>query len=191
MRRALFAFSLLLALTASASDLTYVMSEDGNTVVSGGNLDIDRVVSLVERLGRGFIWTKIGGTQYLIRDAATFAQARAAFRDTDALHVEAEALRDRMRPVEERERRLERQIDRITDDLGDNPEDFTTDERRQMRQRVEELERQIGPVRNELRRLEDEEERLDQREEVLVAVAEQRLRQIIERAIASGVAQKY
>lgn len=191
MRRALFALSLLLAVTASALDFTYVMTGDGNAIISGGNLDVDRVISLGGRLGNRVIWARIDGEQYLIRDAATYAQARAAFRDADALHAETQALRDRMDPLEERERKLERQIDRIGDDLSDRPEDFTAAERRQMKQRLEELERQIGPVQEELRKLEDEEERIDEREEVLVDAAEKKLRQIIERAISSGVAQKY
>jgi chromosome segregation ATPase len=191
MRRALFAFSLLFAFAASALDFSYVMTGDGHAVISGGHLNVDRVVSLADRLGNRVIWAKIDGEQYLIRDAATYAQARAAFRDTDELHAEASALRERMDPLEEREEKLERQIDRITDDLSDRPDDFSAAERRKMEQRRDELERQIEPVQDELRKLEEEEERIDDREEVLVAAAEKKLRQIIERAIASGVAQKY
>ena len=190
MRRALFALSLLIAFAASAADFTYVMTEDGNTIVSGGNINVNRLVSMVDRLGSRFIWAKIGGRQYLIRDAATRAQARAAFRDVDALQVEEDALRARMDPVEERERKLERQIDRIGDDLSDR-DDLSASERRRMEQRLEELERQIKPVRRELSQLEEEEERLDARDDVLTAAAEKKLQQIVERAIASGIAQKY
>ena len=190
MRKIAFASLLALALTAAAGNgFSYVLSNgNGNTVIAGA-IDMRFLRSIKSEWGDRFLWAKVDGRQYLIHDQGVLAEARAAFGPADALHAECEKLEARMRPVDERHEKLERQIDRIGDDLSDR-DDLSHSERRQMEQRLDELERQIKPIAAELRQLEAEEERLDQREEKLVAVAEAKLRQIVERAIANGKAQR-
>lgn len=190
MRRSILTSLLLVfALTATADDFAYVFSSGGRALITG-NMDLDRTLSMKDRYSREgeFLWARRNGRAYLIRDKATIAEARAAFRDADALHAEYERLAARMRPVEEKERKLERQIDRLGDDLSDR-DDLSRSERRQMEERLRELEVQMKPVARELRTLEAEEERLDDLEEKIVEVAEVELRKIIDRAVRKGVAE--
>ena len=188
MRRTKLALLLLplLALTASAADFRYILSRDGHSVVSG-NVNIHHVGRLVEQWEPPYLWASRKGKDYLIRDAATLARAHAAFSDSHALHAEAERLRKRMRPVEDLESDLEHEIDDLEDDLSDR-DDLSAAERRRMQTKVEELERRLAPVRRQLRELEAEEERLDQREEAVTALAEKKLRDLVDQAITSGVA---
>lgn len=181
---------LLVAVTVAADDFAYVFSRGGRALISG-HIDLERIRSMEARYSNGgeFLWARRNGRQYLIRDRATIAEARGAFVDADALHDDYERLAARMRPLEKKERELERQMDRLSDDISDR-DDLTRAERRQMELRLRELEEQMRPIHRELRVLEEEEERLDQREEAIVAVAEQKLRQIIDRAVARGVAER-
>lgn len=191
MRRLILASLLLLshAHAASALDFSYILSTgEGHPVISG-LMDFRFLKNVKGDWGDRFLWVNMKGKQYLILDAATLAEARQAWAPADALHVECQRLDARMDPVEDRERELERKIDRIGDDLSDR-DDLSRAERARMEQQLEELERQMEPVRRELEQLEQEEERLDQREEVLERAAEVKLRQIIERAIARGAAQR-
>lgn len=189
MRRIIFASFLLLALTAAADDFSYVMNTGNDNTVISGNIDFRFLRNVKEEWGDRFVWASVKGRQYLIHDQATLAEARAAFAAADQLRAECRKLEERMRPVEERERKLERQIDRIGDDLSDR-NDLSGSERRRMEQQLEDLERQMEPVEAELRLLEKEEERLDEREAQLDAAAERKLREIVDRAIARGTAQR-
>lgn len=180
---------LLLALTAPAADkFSYLFSRDGNTVISG-NLDVDRLLSINKRLPAPYLWARINGREYVIRDKATLALATDAFRYTDAAHAEHERLEAKMRPIEQREDELEDEMDDLSDDLSDR-DDLSRAERDRMERRIQELERLIEPIRRQLRALEAEEEKIDQREEKLEAVAEKELREIIDGAIRRGLAER-
>jgi chromosome segregation ATPase len=187
MRRTTLAFLLLLALAASADEFSYMLSRDGTTIISG-NVDISHIERINGRLDPPYLWARRGGKEYLIRHVPTLAAAQAVFRDSDGLHAEYERLRARMEPVEQQENDIEEEMDDLSDDLSDR-DDLSGTQRSQMEKRVEELERRLGPVRKQLRALEAEEERLDAREEQLTAAAEKKLRDVIDRAIASGLAQ--
>jgi prefoldin subunit 5 len=189
MRRLILASLLLAALglpfafTATADDFDYVFNNmDGLSEINGA--DVRTIVGLAERVRGRFLWARIGGEEYLIRDTATLVEAKAAFRDAEALHRECEALEARMRPLEDREDELEDQIDDLTDRADDDGEPIDT-------VRLERLRDEIKAVRRQLRELEKEEARLEQREDVLDAEAEKTLRKVIERAIASGIASRY
>lgn len=188
MRRTIFASLILLAFTASAGSFSYILSHDGNKVISG-NLDVDRLVRINERLHAPYLWARVNGREYVIRDKATLALATAAFRYTDAAHAEHERLEARMRPIKQREDEIEDEMDDLSDDLSDR-EDLSRTERDRMERRIQELERLLKPVRQQLRALEAEEEKIDQREEKLEAQAEKELREIIDSAIRRGLAQR-
>jgi chromosome segregation ATPase len=100
------------------------------------------------------------------------AEARAAFRNADPLRAEHERLKQKMRPLEKKERELERRIDNLEDDDRD----------------ASHLREQLRPIARQLRQLEAEEERLDDRKDELNEAAETKLREIVERAIRRGVA---
>jgi hypothetical protein len=186
MRRTALGFLLLLALAASADDFSYMLSRDGTTIISG-NVDVSHIERLNGRLDPPYLWARRGGKDYLIRDVPTLAAAQAVFRDSDVLHSEYERLRERMEPVEQQESDIEEEMDDLSDELSDR-DDLTSTQRSRMQKRAEELERRLGPVRKQLRALEAEEERLDAREEQLTAIAEKKLRDLVDRAIASGLA---
>lgn len=184
MRRAAIAFLLLLTTAAVADDFSYVFTRTGQALISG-NLNLDSVLALRKRYDGDYLWARRNGRTYLIRDARVIAEARAAFADADALHVEYESIAARMRPLERREEKLEEQIDRIGDAISDGEMDDPA-----MEAKLRELHEQLKPVARELRSLEAEEERLDAREEKLVEVAERELRRIVDRAIANGTAER-
>lgn len=183
MRRILLA-SLLVgsALTAAARDrFNYMINIDGNTVISGTSVRM--IESLVDKYPSPFVWVRRNGEEYLIRDTATLAEAKAAFRHSDALHREHTRLSAKMRPLEDREEELDEEIDSITD--RDEDDHVRIDEAR-----LETLRREMKSLRQELRQLEREEERLDQRADELSAEAERELERIVDRAIAKGLARR-
>lgn len=188
MRKLLFASLLLAALTVSARDgFQYILTKGDGALVSGG--DLDTILAVNERYKGAYLWARIDGKQYLIRDAATIAEARRAFEASDALHQESEKLRQRMKPVELREEELEEEMEDISDELGDR-EDLTATQRARMEARLAQLQLLAEPLRRQLRELEQEEERLDQREERLSEAAEAKLKTIIGKALDRGVAQR-
>jgi DNA repair exonuclease SbcCD ATPase subunit len=189
MRRIVFVSLLLLALTASgAGSFSYLYSRDGNSIISG-NIDVDRLLQINKRFPAPFLWARIDGKQYLIRDKTTLARVTAAFRDVDALHVEHERIERRMRPVEQREEELEDEMDGLSDALSDR-DDLSRAERARMERRLDELTALIEPVQRQLRDLEREEEKLDQREEKLTAIAEREVQELVEDAIRRGLASR-
>lgn len=178
MRRATLAFVLLLATTAAADDFAYVFhSSSGGRALISGNLNLDNVLATRNRYSGEFLWVKRNGREYLIRDAATLTEARAAF--AYSLDGEYRALSAKMEPFEKRERELDKQIDRLSDEESapNGP---------QLRRLEAELER----VEQQLRRFEAEEECLDAREEQLERAAEAKLRTIVDRAVALGAVER-
>jgi hypothetical protein len=59
-----------------------------------------------------------------------------------------------------------------------------------MEKRIDEFRECLRPLQKQLRVLKAEKERLDQREEELTAIAKRKLRDIIDRAIDSGMANR-
>jgi DNA repair exonuclease SbcCD ATPase subunit len=185
MRRIVLASLLLLAAATFAgpsAGFSYMLSRDGNSIISG-NVDIRRIESMHGRWDVPYLWARIDGREYVTHDAGVMAEARAAFAEVDALHVQYQKIHDRMRPLERREEKLEDRIDSITDAHSDDGADIDEEE-------LARLERELETVSRQLRALEEEEERIDEREEQLTAVAEKNLRAIIDRAIARGVARR-
>lgn len=184
MRRTLVLLPLfiLLAVTAGArDDFRYALVEaDHNTIT--GHIDVSRIHEL-QRWPGAYLWAQFDGRQYVIRDKTVLAEARAAFREADVLHDEYERLTARMRPLDRKQDALEDQIDEISDR---DDEDLTAADE----DKLADLRKQLKAVEKQLRVLEAEEERLDEREEVLTAVAEKKLRGIIDRAVDRGLAER-
>ena len=179
MRTLTIALLLILATftVAGADDFSYVFTRTGHALISG-HMNVDTVVAIGKRYRGDFLWVKRHGREYLIRDAATVAEAHAAFAEADELHDDYERLRERMQPLEDREEELEEQMDRESD--SDSPDSA----------KLRELSAKLKPVTRELRALEAEEEKLDAREEKLVAAAEQELRRIVDAAVTRGKAER-
>ena len=189
--RRLLALLLLLAaaLTLSArsgSGLSYMFRRGDSQIISG-NLPIDGLGRLADRYKGDFLWARVDGREYLIRDAATLAAARGAFLEVDAFHARYHGIHEKMKPVERRHRSLERQIDDLGDTLSDD-DDLTRAQRAEMEAKLAKLEAEMKPVQAELQRLETQEEKLDREMEPLEEAAERRLEEIILDAILRGLA---
>ena len=189
MRRLLALLLLAAALTLAArsgSDISYMFRRADSQIVSG-NLPINSLGKLADRYKGEFLWARVGGKEYLIRDAATLAAARGAFVEVDAFHVRYHGIHEKMKPVEARHSRLERQIDELGDTLSDN-DDLTRGQRAEMEAKLAKLEAEMKPVAAELQRLEAQEEKLDRQMEPLEEAAEGKLEEIILDAILRGLA---
>ena len=186
------AFLLLLAatLTLSASEMSYVFKRGDRSYIVTGNMAIHNIGPVTKRWSGDFLWAKIDGREYLIRDDAILAEARRAFSEVEVNQEHYHALEAKMRPVERRHSVLEKEHDQLTDSLSDEPERYTAAQEREMERRIREIEQRMRPLEEELRALEEQEEVLDGRQERLEEVAEKKLRGIIERAIARGAAER-
>ncbi|HUP60609.1 MAG TPA: hypothetical protein VNA69_09350 [Thermoanaerobaculia bacterium] len=174
---------LLFTLPLFADNFSYVYSRaEGSATISRGSLK--EVLRLKERFTGTYLWARLDGREYLIRDAAALAQVRTAFVPMEALRPPQRALHAKMRPIERRVDRLEREIDSITD--RDDDEELTDADR----ERLHVLKRDLREARRELRVYEDEERKLDEREEVLEKVFDAEIERIVKQAVRRGVAER-
>jgi len=184
MRRTILASALLAAvLSVSAGQrFSYVFarSDGSNITLTHGSLE--DVLRLQKRFSGAYLWASRDGRQYLIRDAAVLDEVRRAAAGLEALGTEQRALDTKMKPVERRHERLERELDALTDREDD--EDETPAERA----RIRELENQLRDLERELRPYENQERRLENRERDLERVFDAEVERIVERAIRNGTA---
>lgn len=186
MRRTFFLSLLALAaLTAGAKQrFSYVYAVgDGNTTISSGW--VNDIVRVNQRYSGEYVWARLDGREYLIRDAALLAEVRTASAARRELEPEERALRAKMKPLERKQNKLEREYDELAD-RDEDDEALTATERDRMR----DLERQIREVERELRVYEREEEKLDRREDELDEIFDGQMKRIVERAIRAGTAER-
>jgi len=185
MRRTILAFALLLAaVSASAGQrFSYIYARAGsNAVISKGSLD--EILRLKDRFTGTYLWVRMDGRDYLIRDANALAEVDRACQPLRALEPEQRALRHKMKPLEHREDQLEDQIDEITDSEDDEEITEAT------RARLRDLQQQLRVVERELKQYEREEEDLDRREDELDRVFDGEVQRIADRAIRNGIAER-
>src|SRR5687767_13592024 len=157
MRRQIALLLLLCAtLTLSAAEMSYVFKRGDRSYIVTGNMPIKGIGSVTKRWSGDFLWAKINGREYLIRDDATLAEARRAFVQVEANQEQYHALEAKMKPVERRHRILERQHDELTDSLSNEPERYTAAEEREMERRIREIGEKMRPIEAELRLLEQQ-----------------------------------
>ncbi len=128
---------LLLALLALSTGAAWrrgdaYMLHVGKTDVTMTSTSIDNLVAVRHRLGDGsYLWVRLGGREYLIRD-------EALLREATALWAPVEALKPEERELSAEESRLDKRIDAIEDhphaadrsELGDLRARFDIVERR-------------------------------------------------------------
>lgn len=185
MRRTILASAVLLAAVSitAGQRFSYIYARAGsNAIISKGSLD--EILRLKERFTGTYLWVRLDGREYLIRDANAIAEVDRACQPLRALEPEQRALRHKMKPLEHREDQLEDQIDEITD--RDDDEEMTE----AMRARLRDLEQQLRVVERELKQYEREEEVLDRREDELDRVFDSEVQRIAERAIRNGIAER-
>lgn len=178
------------ALTLSAAEtMRYILKRgESSHAVLGGNINVNNIDKLLNRFDGDYLWAKIDGKEYLIRDRNVMNEAARAFVHVEANQAEYHALERRMRPIERKHDQLEETIDDLGDGLSDHPERYSETEERNIELQIRRLEEQMKPLEAQLRELEREEERLDQKQETLEEAAEKQLEQIIRKAIRSGAA---
>ena len=162
MRAALLALSLLIAASCFASDDFPYVFQRGKGSILRVQGSIESFTRIAKRWSGQYIWVRVGGRDYLIRDAAVLAAANAAFAEMDAMQPQVRAADARYRPIAEK-------FEAIEDD-EDHPN-------------YRELERAYEAAEREVERLEDEMERRE-------AVAEKKFEKIVLRAIDGGKAQR-
>lgn len=175
-----FLLTLLLADPATAAEriTSYVfVSGSMQSMMTGGNMDLEQALRIRGRENAPFLWFRTPSGTFVIRDRATLGEVSALFAPLRAQTPDRQRLRERMRPLEDRERDLDRQIDALDDD--DSPA---------ARDRRGTLAREMRDIESRLRVLETEEARLDREEDRLEADAEQAMVPVLERSIRSGTA---
>jgi chromosome segregation ATPase len=192
MRTRLLAFALLLfaaaagVLTAGDKSMSYIYRRGDSSYarISG---EIGQIGAMAKRYGGEFVWVRWNGRSYVIRDAATLAEVRSAFREVEAMEPSLREIERRLQPFEQQMEAIEKRVDAFSDQLGD--EDLGESTRnaieaklRDAEEAMRAVERQMEGVEREMERLEKE---VDQREEA----AERRFERIVKRAIESGVAE--
>lgn len=190
MRRLLVLLLLAAVLTLSArqgSDISYVFRRGEQSHFVSGNMPLGGISGITKRYQGDFLWARVGGKEYVIRDAATLDAAKRAFAEVDAFHARYHAIHEKMKPVERKHRQLENQMDELGDALGDD-DDLTRGQRAEMEAKLARLEVAMAPIARELERLEAQEERLDEEMEPLEEAAERKLEEIILDAILRDLA---
>jgi chromosome segregation ATPase len=181
MRRLILA--LIFTFPVFADDFTYVYNRgDGVTSISRGSLE--EILRLRKQLRGTYLWARIGRDGYIVRDAASLAEAERAFGPLRAHDQKLRALHEKLDPIQERAERLERRIDALTD--LDEDEDLSAADR----DRLHQYERQLRALEDELRKYEAEERKLEDREEELDRAVDVEIERIIRRAVRDGRAER-
>ena len=170
MRRALFLPLLLLLATAAAwrPDDAYMLHVGKTDVIKMDvtNRTVREVVALRRRFGdEPFLWTRLAGREYLIRDKALLQQAAELWSPIEAMKPEQHMLGDEIRELDHR-------IDAIEDHRATGK----PGELQQLRERYETLSRR--------------ERELDRRTDEMEKVVEPKLRDLVDEAIRDGRARE-
>jgi len=157
---------LALALTTAAAWQrrdAYVLHSGKSNITMMGGMTIDALVALHKRLGEDtpYLWARIAGREYLIRDEAFLRQA-------DALWAPVRALKPEEKALSAEEKRLDDRIDAIEDG--------------EAKAAPGELERLRARNRAVSQRMRE----LDERSEALEKGVEAKLQEMIEQAIRDG-----
>jgi len=182
MRRITALLALFLAVAAGAEDrFTYIYRPDVHARalhLRGSIADLEHVQ---EKLRTGpYLWVRLDGREFVIRDSAVLAEVAKAFAPLDALNREQRALERKVEPFEARAERLEEQVDR----LSDSEEELSAEDERRLR----DLEQQLREARHELQPFEKDVRELERREVSVERVVEEAVRGIAARAIRQGIA---
>jgi len=167
MKRALLLLSLL-ALTAGAAWRRgdAYMLHVGKTDVTMTSTTIDDLVRIHRRLGDGsYLWVRLSGREWVIRDEALLRQAEALWAPVEALKPEQHA-------IGEEERKLDKRLDAIEDG------------------KAKAAPGELAQLRDRYAVISHRERELDQREEALEKVIEAQLHDLVEKAIRDGRAER-
>ena len=189
MRTRLLAFALLLAavativLASDSSKSSYIYMRGGRTYLRGS---INDLKALSGRNEKELVWSRQGGREYVITDPSVLATIREAYADLDAKQKPLKAIEERLKPHERELSRVERRIDDLSDQLGD--EDLAESTRATLERQLDAAEDEMRKVEAGMADLEREMERLEREMDHIEEAAEAKFEQIVQKAIAAGKA---
>lgn len=185
---ALSALALSAATLFASERFSYVYKRGEHSHLRSSGETIERIVRKSKQWAGEFVWVQREGREYLIRDAATLVEVRAAFAELDAMQPAMREAEARVRPFEEKMSVVERRVDALSDQLDD--EDLTEATRGWIEEKLRIAERDMEAIEREMakveRAMEKVENEMDRREEI----AERRFEQIVLRAIGKGKAER-
>jgi hypothetical protein len=182
MRPKMLAPSLLAALVIAATAFAgptgfpYVFKRGGGSMIRV-NGSLESYKRIEGRWSGEYIWLRVSGREYLIRDASVLAAAAGAFAHMEALEPEHRAAEERFRPIEKKYNALEERAERFEDDSAHDAE------RRDAERALEAMEAEYQAAERAVERIDEEMER---REEI----AERKFEDIVLRAVDAGKAQR-
>jgi hypothetical protein len=168
MRRTILLLAVLALTTAAAwrrGDAYVLHVGKTDVTMTSSHVSIENVVALRHRLGNEpYLWVRIGGREYLIRDDAFL-------REAAAMWVPVQALEPEQHQIGDEERRLDKRIDAIEDG------------------KAKRAPGELEELRERYRVVERRQRELDQRSEAMEKVIEAKLRDMVDDAIRNGLAQ--
>jgi hypothetical protein len=196
MRTRMLALALLLSasvagvVTAAGRNMSYIYrrGDVGFTRISGAG--ISHIGAVSKKYGGEFVWVRVDGRNYLIRDAATLAEVRNAFREVEAMDPTIRDVERRLKPFEQRMEDIEERLDAISDIDDDEDENLSDSQRDELERKMRDAERDMREVEQQMKPIERELERLERESERREKIAEDRFERIVERAIGSGIAER-
>lgn len=163
----------------AGTPFSYVWVHNDRQTMSTHHMNLDRALELRDRLGKNFVWFRLRGAEYVVRDAATMDALDRLWEPFRATDPEYDRLMARLRPLEKKENALDREHDALEEQ-----------EEHADSARLNDLERQLKDVQRQLRVLEDEERRLDDKRDAIERDVERRIVPLLEEAVRKGVAKR-
>lgn len=194
MRTRLMALALLVSavlasvIVAANAPISYIYKRADRGYIRISNQFYDGLGKLSKKYGDEFVWLRMNGRNYLIRDAKTLGEVREAFRHVDALDPSMQAVERRLKPFEKEIETIEERIDTFSDSLDD--ERLSEAKREAFEEKMREAEEAMRAVEVKMRVVEREMERLEKEIEKRQAVAEERFQKILVRAVDQGIAER-
>lgn len=184
MRRLILLLALLAVPLSAGDRFSYAYARpSGNATISKGSLE--QVLKLRKRYSGEYLWARLDGREYLIRDAALLSQVRVAFVPLEKLNVPQRALEAKKDPIERRAEQLEDEIDQLTD-RDEDDDDLTAAEEN----RLHVLRSKLRETNRELRVYEQQEQALDEKEEALEVVFDAEIERIVKAAVRNGLVER-
>jgi septal ring factor EnvC (AmiA/AmiB activator) len=191
MRTRLLTLALLLTagvLMAEERPMSYIYKRGEGLYTRISGAAIDRIGDVAKKYGDEFVWVRVSGRNYVIRDAAALAEVRGAFAAVEAMEPSLHAIEQRMKPFEREMEKIEERVDSLGDRLDD--ESLSESARDAIEDRLHAAENEMRAVEDKMQVVEREMERIENESEKREAAAEDRFEEIVERAIARGVAER-
>lgn len=164
----------------------YKRGDSSYTRISGSAMD--RIGAVSRKYGSEFVWVRVDGRSYVIRDSATLAAVRNAFREVEAMEPSLRDVEKRLKPFERQMEGVEERMDALSDQLDD--EALSDSERDAIERKMHDVENDMRQVERQMEGIEREMERLENESEKREAVAEDRFEEIVERAVERGTAER-